>query len=662
MIAELGHFALIMALGITIVQAIFPIVGAARGNLVWMSLARPAARIQFVFMVLAFAALTYAFLANDFSVILVSQHSNTQLPAIYRLSAVWGNHEGSLLLWAFTLSIWTFAVTLFSRRLPEYFVARVIGVMGLVSVGFLLFLLLTSNPFTRQFPAPLDGADLNPLLQDPGLIIHPPMLYMGYVGFSVAFGFAIAALLGGHLDTTWARWSRPWTIMAWVFLTIGISLGSWWAYYELGWGGWWFWDPVENASFMPWLVGTALIHSLAVTDKREVFKNWTVLLAICAFTLSLLGTFLVRSGVLTSVHAFATDPARGIFILCLLGFFVGSSLILYAWRAPTTLAGGKFSPFSRESLLLLNSVLLLVIMLTVLLGTIYPLIIEALGLGKLSVGAPYFNSVFIPLMLPVVAIMGIGANTHWKQDKWRRVWHRLRYLFVGSIVLGALMGLMLFENKLVPTIGGLIIALWILFTSLSALFAYLQNRQNKLTALRYAPLGFYGMIIAHIGFAVTIVGITITTQHSVDLHERMVPGDQVELADYIFNLDSIHTVPGPNYKATEAVVKVSKNGKHVTTLRSQKRIYPVRQMPMTEAGIDPGLTRDLYVSLGEPLDGEAWSLRLYHKPFVRWIWLGSIFMALGGLLAATDRRYRITLTQHTQKQTDSKVANAAVDC
>ena len=661
MIAELGHFALIMALGIAIVQTIFPIAGAARDNLVWMSLARPAARLQLVFMLGSFAALAWSFLSNDFSVILVAQHSNTQLPSIYRISAVWGNHEGSLLLWALILSIWTTAVSLFSRRLPDFFVARVIGVMGLVSIGFLLFLLLTSNPFNRQFPAPMDGADLNPLLQDPGLIIHPPMLYMGYVGFSVAFGFAIAALLGGHLDTTWARWSRPWTIMAWTFLTLGIALGSWWAYYELGWGGWWFWDPVENASFMPWLVGIALIHSLAVTDKREVFKNWTVLLAICAFTLSLLGTFLVRSGVLTSVHAFATDPTRGIFILCLLGFFVGGSLILYAWRAPYTLNAGRFRPFSRESLLLLNSVLMMVAMFTVLLGTIYPLIIEALGRGKLSVGAPYFNSVFIPLMLPVVAIIGIGANTRWKQDEWRQVWRRLRFLLAGSLVLGIAMGLMLVDSRYIQTITGITVALWILFTSLYTYYSYLKDRKNKLESLRNGPLGFYGMTVAHIGFAITIIGITITTQHSVDLHERMEPGDQVEFAGYTFHLDSIRSLPGPNYQATEAIVGVSKNGQHVTTMRSQKRIYPVRQMPMTEAGIDPGLTRDLYVSLGEPLDDKAWSLRLYHKPFVRWIWLGAIFMALGGLLAAADRRYRIRHEQYSGSQAGIVLAAAPVD-
>lgn len=645
MIPELGHFALIMALAMAIIQTIFPIVGAANGNQAWMALARPVARLQFLFISIALAILAYSFLANDFSVAYVANNSNSLLPARYRLSAVWGAHEGSLLLWTFILSLWTIAVTFYSQRLPNYFLARVIGVMGSVSVGFLLFMIFTSNPFDRLFPIPADGADLNPLLQDFGLIIHPPMLYMGYVGFSVAFGFAIAALLGGNLDTTWAKWSRPWTILAWSFLTLGIALGSWWAYYELGWGGWWFWDPVENASFMPWLIGTALIHSLAATEKRDVFKNWTILLAICAFALSLLGTFLVRSGVLTSVHAFATDPTRGVFILILLGIFIGGSLLLYAIRAPSTKTSSQFKLFSRETFLLFNSVLLLVAMLTVLLGTIYPLIVEALGKGKLSVGAPYFNAVFVPLMSPVAVLIGIGAIVRWKQDDAARVWQQLRYLFVASVVIGIAIGFMFYEVHLVRTIAGIVAALWVVLTSLAAVNARLTNRQNKLSALKIIPRGFYGMTLAHIGFALCIIGITITSQHSVDLHERMAVGDTIEFAGYKFILDDLHLVSGENYKATEAVVKVFKNKRHVTTLRSQKRIYTVRNMPMTEAGIDSGLMRDLYVSLGEPLDNKAWSFRLYHKPFVRWIWLGAIFMAVGGLFAATDRRYRIKATK-----------------
>jgi cytochrome c-type biogenesis protein CcmF len=645
MIPELGHFALIMALAMAVIQTVFPIAGAANGNLAWMALARPIARLQFFFVSLAFAILTYSFITNDFSVAYVANNSNSLLPLHYRISAVWGSHEGSLLLWVLTLSLWTIAVTFYSQRLPQYFLARVIGVMGSVSVGFLLFMLLTSNPFDRLFTVPADGADLNPLLQDFGLIIHPPMLYMGYVGFSVAFGFAIAALLGGNLDTTWAKWSRPWTILAWTFLTLGIALGSWWAYYELGWGGWWFWDPVENASFMPWLIGTALIHSLAATEKRDVFKNWTILLAICAFALSLLGTFLVRSGVLTSVHAFATDPTRGVFILALLGVFIGGSLLLYAIRAPSTKTSSQFKLFSRETFLLINSVLLLVAMLAVLLGTIYPLIVEALGRGKLSVGAPYFNAVFIPLMAPVALIIGVGAIVRWKQDDAARVWQQLRYLSIASIVIGTALGFMFYEAHLIKTILGIIVALWITLSSLAAVYTRLSNRQNKLAGLQIIPRSFYGMTLAHIGFAFCIVGITITTQHSVDLHERMAVGDNVEFAGYKFILDDLHVLPGPNYKATEAVVKVFKDNRHVTTLRTQKRIYAVRNMPMTEAGISSGLMRDLYVSLGEPLDDKAWSFRLYHKPFVRWIWLGAIFMALGGILAATDRRYRIKATK-----------------
>ena len=643
MIAELGHFSLILALAMAIIQSTFPIMGAAMGNLTYMSLARPAARLQFLFVSISFGILVYSFLINDFSISYVANNSNTLLPWVYRFSAVWGAHEGSLLLWTLILSIWTIAVTFFSHRLPEYFLSRVIGVMGLVSIGFLLFMLFTSNPFERIFPIPLDGADLNPLLQDPGLIIHPPILYMGYVGFSVAFGFAIAALLGGNLDTTWARWSRPWTLLAWIFLTIGIALGSWWAYYELGWGGWWFWDPVENASFMPWLIGTALIHSLAATDKREIFKNWTILLAICAFALSLLGTFLVRSGVITSVHAFATDPTRGVFILALLAIFVGGSLVLYAFRAPSTKSGGKFKLLSRETFLLFNSILFLVAMLTVLLGTIYPLIIEALNLGKLSVGAPYFNAVFVPIMAPVIIFLGLGVLTKWKQDDFSQLLKQLRNLLISSLFIGICIGLIFFENNQLKSIAGIVAALWISTTTLYSLFVKIKNKKNKLAAMRIISRSFYGMLVAHIGFAVCIVGITITSQHSVDIHQRMKIGDVIEFSNYQFHLKDLKAVSGPNYEATEAIVDVIKNESLITTLRSQKRTYTVRNMPMTEAGIDAGFTRDIYMALGEPLDNESWSVRLYHKPFVRWIWLGAILMAIGGLLAVLDKRYRLRI-------------------
>ena len=475
MIAELGNFSLILALAMACIQSFFPIVGASQGNQTWMSLARPVARLQFLFVLIAFVLLVYLFLINDFSIAYVANNSNTLLPWFYRFSAVWGAHEGSLLLWVLILNIWTIAVTFFSRRLPEYFLSRVIGVMGAISIGFLMFMLFTSNPFTRLFPVPLDGADLNPLLQDPGLIIHPPVLYMGYVGFSVAFSFAIAALLAGNLDTTWARWSRPWTLLAWIFLTLGIALGSWWAYYELGWGGWWFWDPVENASFMPWLIGTALIHSLAATDKRGIFKNWTILLAICAFALSLLGTFLVRSGVITSVHAFATDPTRGIFILALLGFFVGGSLVLYAINAPSTERGGTFKLLSRETFLLLNSILFLVAMLTVLLGTIYPLIIEALDLGKLSVGPPYFNAVFVPIMSPLIIFVGLAVITKWKQDNFQKILKQLRILLVSSLLVGTCIGLIFFTNNQFKSIAGIVAALWISSTTIYSLFIKIKN-------------------------------------------------------------------------------------------------------------------------------------------------------------------------------------------
>ena len=641
MIAELGNISLSAALAMAIIQSVFPILGAAKGNQTWMSLARPTARLQFLFVLIAFMILVYSFLVNDFSIAYVANNSNTLLPWFYRFSAVWGAHEGSLLLWVLILNIWTIAVTFFSRHLPDHFLSRVIGVMGIVSIGFLLFMLFTSNPFERLFPIPTNGADLNPLLQDIGLIIHPPILYMGYVGFSVAFSFAIAALLAGNLDITWARWSRPWTLLAWIFLTLGIALGSWWAYYELGWGGWWFWDPVENASFMPWLIGTALIHSLAATDKRGIFKNWTILLAICAFALSLLGTFLVRSGVLTSVHAFATDPTRGIFILALLAVFIGGSLILYAIRAPSTKSAGSFELLSRETFLLFNSILLLVAMLTVLLGTIYPLIIEALNLGKLSVGAPYFNAVFIPVMTPLVIFLGFGVLTKWKQNNFIKFLRKIRTLLISSLLIGICIGAVFFSDNQLKSIAGIVAALWISFTSLYSLFVKIKDKKDKIIAFKIIPYSFYGMLIAHIGFAVSIIGITITSQHSIDIHQRMKVNDKIEFADYKFHLMDLKTLSGPNYQATEAVVDVIKNGQLITTLRSQKRIYTVRNISMTEAGIDAGFTRDIYISLGEPLNDGAWSIRLYHKPFVRWIWLGAILIAIGGLLAIIDRRYRL---------------------
>ena len=645
MIPELGHFALIVALCIALTQAILPLAGAARGNVAWMSVARPAAQGQFVFVVIAFACLAISFVGNDFSVLNVATNSNSSLPWFYRFAATWGSHEGSLLLWVLMLTLWMLAVSVFSRHLPLEMVARILGVMALISVGFLLFMLFTSNPFQRLLPAVPDGNDLNPLLQDPGMVIHPPMLYMGYVGFSVAFAFAIAALLGGKLDATWARWSRPWTTMAWVFLTVGIALGSGLAYYELGWGGWWFWDPVENASFMPWLVGTALMHSLAVTEKRGGFRVWTVLLAIIAFSLSLLGTFLVRSGVLTSVHAFATDPSRGIFILAFLVIVIGSSLALFAWRAPRVGLGGSFELVSRESALLANNVLLLVAAASVMLGTLYPLFLDALGLGKISVGPPYFEAVFVPLMAPAVFLMGVGPMAKWKQAQLPELAVRLKWAFVIALITALLLPFTL--GKWTPMIAfGLLLALWVVIAGLVNLkqrvaLSRAGSGHSFGSRLSAIPRGYYGMLLAHLGVAVFIAGVTLVKGYETEKDVRMQLGDTVEVGGYTFRLDALSQAPGPNYEATRGAITVSQGGKKVRTMFPEKRFYQVQQMPMTEAAIDTGLTRDLYVSLGEPLGGGAWVVRIYHKPFVDWIWGGAFLMALGGLVAMSDKRYRL---------------------
>jgi len=658
MLPELGQFTLIMALVMALIQAILPLVGAQRGNHALMAVAKPAARMQFLFLVLAFGVLTHAFIVSDFSVLYVANNSNSTLPLFYRISAVWGAHEGSLLLWALVLGVWTFAVTLFNRGLPQYFLARVLAVMGLISTGFLLFMLTTSNPFERIFPVPANGGDLNPLLQDFGLIVHPPMLYTGYVGFSVAFAFAIAALLGGRMDTAWVRWTRPWTTIAWVFLSLGIALGSWWAYYELGWGGWWAWDPVENASFMPWLVGTALIHSLATTEKRGVFMNWTILLAICAFSLSLLGTFLVRSGVLTSVHAFATDPARGTFILAFLVVVIGGSLTLYSIRAPKTFAGGgSFKLVSRETFLLLNSLLLSVAMLTVLLGTLYPLLADSLGMGKLSVGAPYFNSVFVPIMIPLVILMGVGQLSRWKSDSLQRLWQHLRYALAAAAVLGIGIAAML-GTQVIGIAIGLSLGVWVILSTLIGLRERVRNKHHPWSSLLRLPRSSYGMSLAHIGFGITIIGVTFTSLLSTDVHLRMAPGQDKTFSGYRFHFDSVKKMDGPNYRATEALFEVYRGDEQVAVLRPQKRIYLVRSMPMTEAGIDPGIGRDLYVSLGEPLGGEAWSIRLYDKPLIRWIWLGAIFMVIGGLFSVSDPRYRLSTRRSTVPTSGAQTAKA----
>ena len=641
MIPEIGHFALILALCLSLVQSIFPLVGTTRDIPGWIAVARPAAYTHLLFVLIAYLCLTYAFITHDFSVHYVAVNSNSALPLVYRISGVWGAHEGSLLLWGLILALWTGAVAAFSRSVPEAIVARVISVMGMISVGFLLFMLFTSNPFERLLPAAVEGRDLNPLLQDPGLAIHPPMLYLGYVGFSVPFAFAIAALLHGKLDTAWARWSRPWTNVAWLFLTLGIALGSWWAYYELGWGGWWFWDPVENASFMPWFVGTALIHSLAATEKRGAFKAWTVLLAVFTFSLSLLGTFLVRSGVLTSVHAFATDPARGVFILAFLGIVIGGSLALYAWRAPSIRSTAGFELVSREAALLLNNVLLVVVAATVLLGTLYPLLLDALGLGKISVGPPYFNSVFIPLTLPLAAVVGIGAMSRWKRDDFLRLMQPLWWILGASVIAGIVLPLM-FGGFQWPAALGLAIAVWVLLSTVQGLFERVRNKPDKVKSLLNTPSGFYGMFCGHLGIAIFIVGITMVTTYEQEKDVRLAPGESYTLGAYEFQFDKIVQSDGPNYSANRGIITVRRDNDVIAVLYPEKRIYRVQSQPMTEAAIDAGLFRDLYVSLGEPLGSQnAWSVRLYYKPFIRWIWLGAIFMALGGLLGAMDPRYRM---------------------
>jgi cytochrome c-type biogenesis protein CcmF len=641
MIPEIGHFALILALLIAVVQAIFPIAGAARGDRTWMAVARPAARGQAFFVTFAYLCLLVSFINNDFSVINVANNSNSQLPLQYRIAASWGSHEGSLLLWVLMLAWWTFAVAQFSKHLPDEMVARVIGVQGFVSVGFLLFMLTTSDPFDRLFPAAPDGRDLNPLLQDPGMVFHPPMLYMGYVGFSVAFAFAIAALLGGKLDAAWARWSRPWTTLAWCFLTLGIALGSWWAYYELGWGGWWFWDPVENASFMPWLVGTALIHSLAVTEKRGSFRSWTVLLAITTFSLSLLGTFLVRSGVLTSVHAFATDPKRGVFILGFLVVVIGTSLALYAWRAPKVGLGGKFDTVSRESFLLMNNVLLAVACASVLLGTLYPLFLDALNLGKISVGPPYFDSVFVPIMAPLVFLMGIGPLARWKKAELPDLATRLRWALAVSLATALIVPLI--AGRWTPMIAfGLFLAFWVFASAAIGIKERVRHIRGGLwERLTAQGRSYWGMQLAHAGIAVFIIGVTLVKGYEVERDVRMDIGDTVAVGSYAFKFEGTREVRGPNYTGARGSVEVTRNGKYVEHLYPEKRIYNVQQMPMTEAAIDSSIIGDIYVSLGEPVANGAWSVRVYSKPFVTWIWGGCVLMALGGLVALSDRRYRL---------------------
>ncbi|WP_319558562.1 heme lyase CcmF/NrfE family subunit [Thiomicrorhabdus sp.] len=626
MIPEIGHFSLILGLGFATVLAIFPLWGSYKNNSAWIALSRPAAFGQFLFVGLSFACLIYAFIDNDFSVKYVAANSNTQLPMIFKVSATWGAHEGSLLLWGLILTLWTFAVSLFNRSLPESLNAKLLATLGLVSIGFLLFILITSNPFERLLEVPQEGRSLNPLLQDIGLAIHPPMLYMGYVGMAVSFAFAVAVLLEGRLEMAWARWTKAWTLIAWAFLTLGIALGSWWAYYELGWGGWWFWDPVENASLLPWLVATALIHSLAITGARGTFQSWSLLLAILAFALSLLGTFLVRSGVLTSVHAFTSDPSRGVFILLFLVVVVGLSLTLYSANAHKVTQSKKFNLFSKESLLLFNNVILMAMMATVLLGTLYPLILDALGLAKISVGAPYFNSVMLPLTVPLAIFMGFGFAAHWKQDQGISLLKRMSLPLILSLMTAILIPLLILPDVQGLGILGLFMSAWIGF---SALYWLLRGQQGHFAK---PSLQLVGSSLAHIGFAVTLTGITITSLYSIEKDIRLAEGDSYHIQQYEFRFDGVKQKQEANYLASEGSVTVLENGEFIAHLKPQKRTYLTQGMPMTEAGIDAGLNRDLFVALGERLQDGAWSVRVQYKPFIRWIWLGSILMALGALL------------------------------
>ena len=642
MIPEIGNVALILSLFLAVSLSLLPMLGSYTGQTRLMLSAKPLSVGLGVMLLIAFAMLTVAFAQDDFSVRYVAQNSNTALPIQYKISAVWGGHEGSLLLWVVILGMWTMAVSLLSKTLPLIMQARVLAVMGMIGVGFISFTLLTSNPFWRLLPeAALQGADLNPLLQDFGLIVHPPMLYMGYVGFSVAFAFAIAALLDGHYDAAWVRWSRPWTSVAWAFLTAGIALGSWWAYYELGWGGWWFWDPVENASFMPWLVGTALLHSLAVSEKRGLFKNWTLLLAILAFSLSLLGTFLVRSGVLTSVHAFASDPDRGYFVLVLLAITVGGSLLLFALRATTVESQVGYRFWSRETFLLSNNVLLVIAALTILLGTLYPLFLDALGGGKISVGPPYFNAAFVPLMVLLVVAMGFGLGSKWKRINPTELLRLLRSPALIAVVLGLAFPFTYAGEFNASTALAAALLVWLLAASWVDLSRRLRH-QNWWRGLRQLNPGYYGMLMAHLGIGVMALGIAVVSHYSVQKDLRMGVGDQATLGQYEFTFMGVKNVVGPNFTAVEGQVKVVKDSDFVAYLLPQKRTYTSRGQVMTEASIDPALSRDIYVAMGEPLSDGAWAMRLHIKPLIRWIWLGALMMALGGMLAVWDKRYRRT--------------------
>ena len=641
MLPEIGQFALILALSLAICQTVFPLVGAHRGDAAMMGVARTAATGQFLFVAVAFGCLTYAFLSDDFSVLYVANHSQLSLPTLYKVSAVWGAHEGSLLLWILLQAGWTLAVARFSSGLPVSFAARVIGVLGFLSVGFLLFIILTSNPFERLIPAVADGGDLNPLLQDPGLAFHPPLLYIGYVGFSVAFAFAIAAMISGDLDQKWAKWTRPWTTIAWLFLTLGIALGSWWAYYELGWGGWWFWDAVENASFMPWLIGTALIHSLAVTEKRGLFKSWTLLLAITAFSLSLLGTFLVRSGIIVSVHAFATDPTRGFFILTFLAIVVIGALVLYAWRAPSLDSDAGFGLLSRETFLLLNNVLLVVATALVLIGTLSPLVVEMATGDKISIGPPWFNIAFLVPTIPLVILLGMGMHTAWRTQNPESWWRVLRIPAIVAVVLGVIIPMFIYGRVSILLVVGCAAAVWIVISALIQPVRSLLREKGTARITRSA----LGMTVAHLGMGLFVLGVTVVSAFGIESDQALQPGQSIEVGGYEFHMAGLSNVQGPNFSAIEAEIEVRKDGEHIDTIRPQKRQYLVQKSPMTEAGIRAGLDKDLFVALGDQLGNNTWSVRIQYKPLIRFIWLGAMIMALGGLIAISDRRYRVNVRE-----------------
>ncbi|HDX1192304.1 TPA: heme lyase CcmF/NrfE family subunit [Pasteurella multocida] len=641
MIAELGNYALALSLAIAMLVAIFALWGAEKNHIQLMLLARPMTYGLFISLTVAFVALFYLFAVNDFSVQYIVNNSNTNLPLHYRLSAVWGSHEGSLLLWIWLLTLWGAAVAWFSKQLPQEAVARVLGIMGIISIGFLIFVLFTSNPFDRTFPDfPVDGKELNPLLQDVGLIFHPPLLYMGYVGFSVAFAFAIASLMTGKLDTAWARWSRPWTMAAWVFLTLGIVLGSWWAYYELGWGGWWFWDPVENASLMPWIAGTALLHSLAVTEKRGSFKAWTVLLAILAFSLCLLGTFLVRSGILVSVHAFASDPTRGLYILAYLVVVIGGSLVLYAYKGSQIRSRENAERYSRETALLLNNILLMSALSVVLLGTLLPLVHKQLGLGTISVGAPFFDQMFLIIMVPFSLLLGVGPLIKWRRDEFSAIRKPVILSLIVMLVAGFALPYLLQDQLTVSAVLGTMMAVFIVLLSVYELQQRATHRSAFWSGLTKLSRSHWGMVLAHLGVAMSVWGIAFSQNYSIERDVRMNVGDSVQIADYQFTFQGITEANGPNYLGGKAQVDIRRNGQVEAILFAEKRFYTVSKMTMTEAAIDWGFTRDIYVALGENLGQDAWALRLYYKPFIRWIWFGGVFMALGGLLCMFDRRYR----------------------